>query len=687
MTHAPGVRAVLSSEVSSFLVQLSIYLNQFGAYPANHPVLAGAAQAATLRLHQLLLDRESFAIGVAGDRLLIEGTFTDPAHAVLRDLARHLHRQQLGAVRFWRGVGAHELEDLVAEIAEARRSDRPMERDLGAYRQRWAHIQVESQAWDQLRLAQDEEAGLSYAWESAGGEELAESQRLWMALAAAAMAGEAGIAERSDSAADLARSITLRREDAEYDRVIVEYLLQLGRQVNRNPGQVGPLAARMQDLLGALDAETLGRLLALGATLEQRRELVELVSRDMPVNTVLMMLHAAVAADQQSISHHLLRLLNKLALQAGPDQPDPVRRDADLATRETVRRLLENWKLADPNPGVHTRLLDQLARQDQSSADPLPSLEEAALRIVQMSLEIGVAGPLLREAVDEMLDRGAVRELLDLLQGVGDGGAATEIWNHLATPRALEHLLAEETADPAAVQELITRLGSRAAAPMLDALAAAESRAVRRRLLTWLGHLGGAIATEILERLPTAPWYLQRNLLTLLAGMPDLPADQDLQPYASHGDVRVRREAVKLLLARPGTVGEGLGMALRDSDPQILSMALTVAQEQLPAGATAAVIGLARRRELSSEIRVQAIRALARSRSPQVRACLLELVLARKRWYLPRRLAARTPEALAALNVLATVWREDAEAVEALRLAGRSRDSAVREAIQPLVMS
>jgi len=233
-TAEPGAsRALLSAEVSAFLVQFSIYLSQCGAYPSNHPLLAGAAQAAVLRLHSLLLDREVFAIGVAGDRLLIDGVFTDPNHGVLRELARHLHRQQLGAIRFRRGVGAHEMEDLVTEIAEARRSDQPMGHDLAPYQQRWAHITLEPQAWDQIRMADGDAGGIAFDLAGAAARPASEGQRLWMALAAAAMAGEAGIEERSESAAELARSIALRREDAEYDRVIVEYLLQLGRHATR----------------------------------------------------------------------------------------------------------------------------------------------------------------------------------------------------------------------------------------------------------------------------------------------------------------------------------------------------------------------------------------------------------------------------------------------------------------------
>lgn len=677
------VRAVLSPEVSTFLVQFSIYLHQHGAYPSNHPVLTSAASATVFRLNTLLLDRESFAVGVAGDRLLIEGVFTDPNHAVLRDLARQLHRQQLGAVRFWRGVGPHELEDLVAEIASARRADKPMGLEPEQYQQRWAHIRLEVQAYDQLRLAEDEDQGIGFSSETGllGG---STTQQLWMALAAAALVGDSAEIQENQSASDVARAIAKRREDAQYDRVIVEYLLQMGREIPRAPaGEVTALSNRFNELLAALDAQTLERLLTLGATLEQRRELIALANRDLPVNTVLMILNSAAnAPEQQNFSHSLLRMLNKLAVQGGADGNQRVRTEADVAVRETVRRLLDEWTLENPNPKAHTRILDRVA--EPRAMQPLNmEQEQSALRIVQMSLEIGVSGGMLKDAINDMLDRGEVRVLLDLLRESSSSPAVDAIWSYLATPVALEHLLSQEDVDNEAIGELIARLGTRAAAPMLDGLMTAESRSVRRRLMTWLRHMGPAIAPLVVERLPNAPWYVQRNLLGLLGTLSELPEGFNPLTYTTHGDPRVRREAVKLCFGFPAYYDEAVQRALRDSDPQLVTIGLTMALDRFPQNAASAVIALARRREWPTDIRVQAIRSLVHTRTAQARACLVELALAKRRWFMPQRLAPRSPEMLAALGVLASAWMDDSGAVEVLRMAERSRDPAVRAAARP----
>jgi len=668
----------LSPEVSAFLIQFSIHIHQHGSYPADHPVLTSAASATVFRLNSLLLDRETFAVGVAGDRLLIDGTFTDPNHAVLRDLARQLHRQQLGAVRFWRGVGPHELEDLVEEIAAARRAEKPLGLETEQYQQRWAHIRLDGQTYDQLRLAEDADGGISFGAD-VPLPQTSTTQKLWMALAAAALIGDNAAIEPEVDAAQVAKAITKRREDAKYDRVIVDYLLQMGREISRAPaGEVAPMTARFNELLGALDAETLERLLALGSTLEQRQELITMVNRDLPVSTVVMILQAAANASGQAMSHTLLRMLNKLALQ-GSDGPQRIRTEADAAVRETVRRLLDDWTLENPNPLAHTGLLDRVAEGQSGQGYQLPQ-EQAALRIVQMSLEIGVVGGMLRDALNELLDRGEVRTLMDLLRESTASPAVEAIWSHLATPAALEHLLSHDDLDAEAVEELISRLGSRAAIPMLDALITAESRSVRRRLVTWLRRMGKELGPLIVERLPNAAWYVQRNLLGLLGTLPGLPPGFSPLPYTTHGDSRVRREALKLAWNSPEWYDEAVQRAVRDEDPQIVTIGLTMAQERLPPGAGPAVLAVARRRDWASEIRVAAIRALVQVPTVPARECLIELTMTRPRWFRARRLVQRSPELLAAIAVLATTWQNDAQALEVLRLAAQSRDGAVRAA-------
>jgi hypothetical protein len=67
----------LSRELSVFLVQFSVGLHKAGAYPPNHPVVREAIESIYVQLLALLTERDTLAIGVARDQLLVDGMATD----------------------------------------------------------------------------------------------------------------------------------------------------------------------------------------------------------------------------------------------------------------------------------------------------------------------------------------------------------------------------------------------------------------------------------------------------------------------------------------------------------------------------------------------------------------------------------------------------------------------------------
>ena len=95
--------------------------------------------------------------------------------------------------------------------------------------------------------------------------------------------------------------------------------------------------------------------------LQQRRQFLLDANQSLAVDSVVKVLQAAAAAEEQSISHSMTRLLNKLAVHAehgrGPQQSQ-----ADTALRENVEALVEGWSLGDPNPEAYTNILDGMSR-------------------------------------------------------------------------------------------------------------------------------------------------------------------------------------------------------------------------------------------------------------------------------------------------------------------------------------
>ncbi len=673
----PEERHVLSRDLSVFLVQFSIALHKNAAYPQGHPLLLSAVEAVTLRLTSMLNDRPVLSLGVTKNQLVIEGGATDPSNPVLRELAQRLYRHQLGAIKFSQGVGPDEVADLLKTIgADSGRDAQPLGLRPAEELQRWPHVRLFPMAFDQLELAGED---------SRPPEELPETRSaiLWQSLAAAALqAQDLGPHAPSLEPADVAKAINEQKRDVSYDRVIVNYLLQLSRELRLSQGgEASVLQKRLTGLMGGLKPEVLKQLLELGGEMAQRRQLVNDASHTMPVNAVLEVARAASAASQQTISHSLLRLLSKLASHA-EEGASPIRADADAALRDTVRQLVDGWTLDDPNPESYTHLLERLSRPASAPTAPEGAAESEAHRIVKISLEIGAYGESVWRAADEMVSLGQVTTLLDMLDQTKDRELIVEAyWQHLATPECVRRLLLmNEGRDFDAVERILSRMGLTAAEPMLDALEVTDSRTTRRRLLTRLGQLGMEIGPMIMARLPSSPWFVQRNLLALLGTLPTWPPGFSPISYAENADSRVRREAIKLMLRLPslkdGAVVSGLG----DSDPQIVRLALGAALEGCPVAAGPRLMLVLNNKDTAPEDRVLSVRVLATLHTSAARDWLLARTLAKQRWFRGPRLQHKSPEMLAALSGLATYWRQEPKASTPLRLAVASNDPEIRAA-------
>lgn len=674
-TERPAESKTLSRELSVFLIQLSIGLHKYGTYPKGHPVLENAAGAVYAGLAALLLSRDALAVGVARDQLIVEGAATDPDNAVLRELAQRLHRHQIGVIKFRKDIAPEEMVEFLQVVsAEANRQDMPFGLRPADELERWRNIEVVPFTFDHLQIG-------------AAGPDSADQGRtsqLWLGLASAALRkGRAGDVIDQD-AGQIATAINAHREDKAYDQIIVGYLQELGRELKLREGEsYAQLQTRMSELLSSLDQDTVTRLLTVGGDLATRNELVADFASSLPVKAVLDLVQAAASSQQQTISHSLLRMLTKLADHADRGQTT-VRANADETFRNAVNDMLSGWNLDDPNPDTYTSVLDQLSLPVAAATAPRPEeqhLSEAP-RILQMALELDVVGEAVVAALCNIVREGRLQELVAALDGAPPGStAAPALWARLADPELLTGVLAHGDANVDAVERILDKVGESGITPMLDALAVTDSRAMRHRLLNALTALGPLVGPPTVARLKGAEWFVQRNLLIVLAALPDWPADFDPEPYATGDDPRVRREAIKLMLhgaQRPELRAHAVVLALGDGDDGVMRIGLAAALEGCPASGEA---HLARHMgHDDEEVRVLAIRVLATLRSKRARDLLLAQALARKQWWRRARLNQPSPEMLAAVRGLATTWNRHPEAQLVLELAARSGDPEVRSA-------
>ncbi len=670
-------RAVLPRDLSEFLIELSIGVHRFAMYPADHPSLQPAVENVLEGLNELLQTRPVLSIGVTPSQLVIEGMATDERHPVLSDLARRLHDHQLAAVAFSRGTTLDEVRKLLETLsAESERGATPVGLLPEEEAPRWETIRLHPVGYDQLEMA------------GAGkGKRVPRSQQLWINLARSALevGEEEDVAVEAGPAA-LARAIRERRE-AGYDRVIVGYLLQLADELNGAEGAAAEeIREKMAELLNEFDDPTLRRLLKLGGGYAQRKRFVSDLSHSgMAMDAVFKVLRAAAEVEGQAISTSLTRLLSKLAVHA-EEGPRTTRAEAREALAENVDRLLSEWELKDPNPDAYTQVLDRMARAapllqslDEKEEDPVAGAE----RLVQMALEVDAYGPILEKAVMDLLEAGEMAMILALLDRAPEGSeVAAELARKLTTPTQLKRMLAGEDVDVEGLDRLVERLGATAVAPLLEALAESQSRAVRRKIFDVLARVKAGVADAALRGLNDERWYVQRNMLALLQRLDDLPSGFSPLPYLQHDDPRVRREAVPLALRDPSTRERAIAAALADTDERIVRTALLEVQDSLPEGLVPVVAGRLLQSDTFPQLRSLATRTLRNSRSALALESLLEICSGGKTLFGKRKLAPKSPELLAALTALGEGWGDDPRAGWVFTLAAESRDLQIQSAVR-----
>ncbi len=680
-TEAIPVRqssTVLPRDLSDFVIELSIALHKHGMYPAGHPSLGVARATVARRLDALLRERGTLALGVARHQLIIEGLATDSRNPLLQTLAQHLHRHGVGAVKFVDGARIDELDSMLAILAtDPDRAGWAVEPGTTSAHFRSEHISLLPLTYDQLELVDD--AADSAATSTARHR----TSQLWLDLARAALQSDETAERTPVDPVVVADAINAHAREQAYDQVIIGYLLQISSELSAGDrAESATLRRRVSELVSALDLDQLRRILEQGGDFAQRSRFLLDASRGMSVDAALALVGAASDGSRMVISEALMRLFNKMALHAERGAP-AVRPEAELALRTQIQHLISDWTLPDPSSKRYGAMLVQMAADRPLFAAPDASMYRCENeRLVQMSIEVGAAGPMLREVVQAMAERGEVLAILDMLDEISEPNDATAaIEECLATPGNLRMLLGGSPADSREVCWIVSRLGAAAAEPLLDELEAAETRAGRRALLDQLAALGSAIGNAVAARIPDAPWYVQRNLLSLLEGMRNLPEGFSAIPYASHPDRRVRRQAIRVLFEQEAERGPAILRALRDDDDQIIRLGLGRAMDDCPDGALAAIRERLANRTLEPELELLALRVVATVDDPAAVDCLLEYVVKSRGWFRGTRLNKGSPRALVALAGLARRWSTEPRVAAVLHRAARHPDPAVRAVV------
>jgi hypothetical protein len=618
-------------------------LSKTAMYPPGHRFIRESADMLVDRLRDAMVDRDSVTIGILPRGLLLDGTAVEPLPPMLREFAVRMHRKNIGTIHITRGITADEVAALLGGLAP-----NTADETVGREGLRLDHVRVEPMTYDVLAFA-----------DPLADRDL--DDLFWMALVEAAFGRRLSEGDAMPTAPQIAEAISERASESTEGALRAYEALAGFSAALATRGEHASRSARHRfvEVLSALSRPTTARVVAAAPSTTSRRRFLRDTLQLVPPALLLQLLETVAEADGEPISPQLRWLLGKLASSDTAAEPTA----GDVFTDE-VLGLVQQW--------------EPVVDDADEDTDPRFGLEPA--RVLAIGLELDLAAERVVDAARRLAERGHLIEVLQLLDdSQNDVRVARSIADAVLDPGTLQHLLSRPDLDFRLIERVARHAGVLAADPLLDALATATDRSTRRRLLDILAGVGAASEATLLARLDGASWYLARNILTVLG---QLPAVNDVEPVftaLSSSELRVRQEALKVLLRQPGARDRAVAEALESGEESLTRMALTALGAECPprlVGAVLTALGNPVR-----ELQVQAIRSLSQTTNPLVVPHLLPLVRARTGFLKRTRLLPKSPVMLAALELLARRWSSHRPVLPIMQLASKSGDAEIRAAI------
>jgi hypothetical protein len=434
---------------------------------------------------------------------------------------------------------------------------------------------------------------------------------------------------------------------------------------------------RASRLIVGLKPDVLASALASQANLGDRRNVLNAAADVISPAAVHSLAIAAAASYQQPASEVLDLLLRKLETEA-TQFSGSARVQADQAFRSLVHELIYTWSSAsvDTTATGFEHLFQEVEKERPKSSVPLEPE-----RIVYLALETGAVGSVLWSAVAELTADDNPRHLLGMLKSAPEGSrAALMIAQQFANPQRLTLLLREEPVDFDAIDALLRHMQLAAGETLLDELIQSNSRVTRRGIIERLARLGPGLEPMILERMKDERWFVLRNMLHVMNESGSPTTRVPVSNYQNHSDPRVRREAMLLLFKDSVARDRALANAFKETDPAMLRVALREARNGLPDVGVPVLAKRILESDFPPEFRVPSIQLLGRSRSLLALDPLLKFVAGGTTLMGKPKLAANTPEMIAALKGLARTWANERRAKILLELAAASSDPQVAAA-------
>lgn len=635
----------LPRAIDAALRELANAMGKSAMYPPGHQMVAVSVAALTERIQPVFDEHDALTLGVTPRGLLFDRVPLEPLPFALRDLAMRLHRRNIGTIYIQRGATADEIGIMLAAISAPDADER-----VGRDGLRLLHLRVEPLVYDVLGFADE-----------AVDREL--DDIFWMHLVEAAFDRRLAEGEPLPTAAQIAEAITERAAaSVEGARRVYEALAGFSTALAaRSERSSGTARKRFVEVLSALSRPTTTRVMAAAPSMASRRRFLRDTVALVPPALLLQVLESVAEADGEPISPQLRWLLSKLA--GGHEEGAA---GSASAFSSQVLGLVEQW--------------DDTSATGVDDEDDEPRVGVEGVRLLGIGLELGLANDPVVGTARALANRGRLGDVLELLDHPEiDPSSARTVASAVLDPGLLARLLEETPLDFALIQRVAVQSGGPAVGPLLDALSSAAERGTRRRLLDLLVRIGPANEDAFLSHLPNAPWYLARNIFSVLAQFPSVSNVEPVLAALRDTEPRVRQEALKAALRHPTARSRAVQEAIEIGDLTMMRLALGSLTEGCPPSLIAPVLSVLGHDD--EGVQLMAIPLLARSNNPLIVPQLLALVRTRGGFLRRQRLASKSPVMLAALEVLVARWSNHRPVVPVLQLAARSSDPDIRDVL------
>lgn len=599
------------TKVADFVRGLALAWKNLAAYPTGHPALTASLDSVHARLNELRGPAGDVVLGIAADGLLYGQTKIDSLYA--QKLAHALHVRGVALMRFSLETAARDLETFLRLVSAAH--TRPLAEELTAAGVLNIHLQHVD--YSAVQMTSDLDAPLPPK---------PEAPTLWEEILRALLAGRelsaegAGLANAMRSVDELAamiiRSIEGEQPHAEFDPNAtfgVKFTASLPQSPAAQMARVADTIALY--VAGAKDARkrvAMQQVLQLLRALPQpiREAVLRAVTgvlasdgdpaplrdaaSELPADEVLDALQ--YLASTSSLSEHAMLLLRSLinSREQKQDAAAPSEvvedlialfgdEDIDRFNPPDHQALLEQVSIDIPTVVIARRSIGDLGVRVDSVADDVLNRQFARtlvelLASKGMSHDAEPALARLESLFRAFLAGGAFADALEMIDRLSDLKVPLDRFADISIIRMLVETLHDAAPQTAAViKQLTERLGIVASRALLVALADENNLGRRRRLFDFAVSLGPAIVPAATEFLSDDRWFVVRNMIILLRTVNDRTSLAEIRRCAHHGDLRVRMEAIKSLLALDPTVPRALlDEAIHARDPKLAETAITL---------------------------------------------------------------------------------------------------------------